>query len=214
MAAGTPCVLSYGPVGNADLLRLYGFALPDNPHDRVDLWAPLVPSGVSCMCAVGRVHAPCVCMRMNMQMPRCLSCQHMPARPALACADHGACVCTFVWLTWTRLCVCVCVWYRALATAASASTGPGGHCARRAPCADPGHPAAAVAGGCRARAARPAHRHHGPSVCQSVCMRGRPPYPHTARPSGHADGRAHGARAPRRGDRGGRERHPARGSMC
>jgi hypothetical protein len=90
MAAGTPCVLSYGPVGNADLLRLYGFALPDNPHDRVDLWAPLVPSGVSCMCAVGRVHAPCVCMRMNMQMPLCLSClpaQRLPVRIMVpACA--------------------------------------------------------------------------------------------------------------------------------
>ena len=42
---GDQFLLFYGPIANVDLLRLYGFALRDNPFDRVDLWAPLNPEG-------------------------------------------------------------------------------------------------------------------------------------------------------------------------
>ena len=42
---GAQFFLFYGGIANIDLLRLYGFALRDNPHDRVDIWAPLNPNG-------------------------------------------------------------------------------------------------------------------------------------------------------------------------
>lgn len=35
--------INYGPFPNHKLLRLYGFALENNPHDSVDLWAPMGP---------------------------------------------------------------------------------------------------------------------------------------------------------------------------
>jgi hypothetical protein len=43
VSQGEEMTISYGPLSNARLLRLYGFALPSNPHDTVTLYAPDSP---------------------------------------------------------------------------------------------------------------------------------------------------------------------------
>jgi len=39
LVAGGEACLTYGPHGNLKVLQLYGFALPDNPFDALDIWA-------------------------------------------------------------------------------------------------------------------------------------------------------------------------------
>ena len=38
---GEESLFNYGAFPNSKLLRLYGFAVPNNPFDVVDLWAPM-----------------------------------------------------------------------------------------------------------------------------------------------------------------------------
>lgn len=42
-APGDQIFINYGPFPNHKLLRLYGFALQNNPHDHVELWCPMSP---------------------------------------------------------------------------------------------------------------------------------------------------------------------------
>lgn len=43
LVAGDEIFLNYGPLGNLRLLQLYGFALPDNPYDSLDVWVTMEP---------------------------------------------------------------------------------------------------------------------------------------------------------------------------
>lgn len=43
VSRGEEMTISYGPLSNARLLRLYGFALPSNPHNTVTLYTPDSP---------------------------------------------------------------------------------------------------------------------------------------------------------------------------
>lgn len=43
ISRGDEITISYGPLSNARLMRLYGFALPCNPHDTVALYTPHSP---------------------------------------------------------------------------------------------------------------------------------------------------------------------------
>lgn len=53
MAPGEECLNSYGPLGNAELLRRYGFVEPENPHDSALVRAGDVVSGAAV--ATGRL---------------------------------------------------------------------------------------------------------------------------------------------------------------
>ncbi|GLD94148.1 hypothetical protein PINS_up002759 [Pythium insidiosum] len=39
-SAGAQLFINYGPLSNHKLLALYGFVVPDNPHDAVEVWLP------------------------------------------------------------------------------------------------------------------------------------------------------------------------------
>lgn len=56
MAAGQQAFLSYGPLSNAKLLLFYGFAVPGNPFDTVDLELKLTGAAGKLLRGIGAKH--------------------------------------------------------------------------------------------------------------------------------------------------------------
>ncbi|TMW56044.1 hypothetical protein Poli38472_008692 [Pythium oligandrum] len=46
-SAGSQLCINYGALSNHKLLTLYGFVLPENPFDAVEMWLPMDPSSTS-----------------------------------------------------------------------------------------------------------------------------------------------------------------------
>jgi protein-histidine N-methyltransferase len=54
IAKGEQVYINYGRYSNCHLLRLYGFAMQDNPYDSIDIWATM---RYSCTASIRKISA-------------------------------------------------------------------------------------------------------------------------------------------------------------
>lgn len=80
LVTGEEACLSYGPHGNLKMLQLYGFALPDNPFDALDIWAMMNPA------APDFAIKDCALTRLGLYPPFVLTKQDPVLSPALLAA--------------------------------------------------------------------------------------------------------------------------------